>query len=353
MNPRRGRIGIGVPASAATSPAQVPAALTTHGARSSGPCAVGAHADDRAAASRMNPVTVVAAWTSAPATGRAGGGCAVASIGWTCASCGYHAPPATSRRQVRLELEQPGGVDVVDDHAGRPLVRGEPRERREPASASRATTTPPLGSYSSGAAPRSSASSRHSRADSSASSSSGPGSLSLTRMLPSPPLVVPPAIAPALDDGDPQPRPREGVRARGTDDPCADDDDVRGGADHGSIMSHCTDAVGRLPPPEEIRHPWSPSSAPSTRAPARRSRTSPPRAPRRRRAAVERPSRPRPGWPRSGSRVRARLLEAMADALEEEREALVDMRIARLRSAGRASPGSSTARSTSCGSSRA
>ena len=89
-------------------------------------------------------------------------------------------------------------------------------------------------------------------------------------------------------------------------------------------MSHCTDTVTAGGPRPRRCPPWSPPSGSSTAnrqavedvAPegARRAWTQP----------SARPSRPRRGWPRSDSGL-ARLLEAMADALDEERDALVGL----------------------------
>ena len=85
-------------------------------------------------------------------------------------------------------------VDGLGDHTTGPLISGQPvQSRKLPRVGSDDET--PLVSYSNDD-PASSANSSHRPAEYSARSNSGPGSLSDTRMLPSPAPVVPPATDP-------------------------------------------------------------------------------------------------------------------------------------------------------------
>ena len=253
--------------------------------------------------------------------------------------------------QVRLELREAGRVDRLDlTPAARCSAASSPSAPASPAC--RATTTPPLGSYSSASAPSSSRQLPPQRGRQQGERRARRRApCRETRMLPSPGARRAARDRAAVDDGDPQPRRGQRMRARGADDPRADDDDVRGGADHGSIMSHYTDHSGPCARPRRSASMAAPS-APSTRAPARRSRTSPRAPPPTSMPPSARPS-PRRVWPRSGSQVVRTSSRRWPTRSTRTATRSSTWPIARPHWAGRGSPASSTARSTSCGSSRA
>ena len=191
--PRRGRIGTAAPASAPTSPAQVPVALTT--CWRSDRAVAGAHA--RHACRR--------AGASLESDHRDPGRDRRAQIARQTQQVRgeQHGLDLRVLRVVRGRGEPVAQVRLVVTDAGRgrrPRPRSRPRvvagrvcaARRAP-SAVAATTSPPLDSNSH-RRPCSARSSRHTECEYSARSSSGPTSLSETSRLPSQALVVPDAI---------------------------------------------------------------------------------------------------------------------------------------------------------------
>lgn len=103
-------------------------------------------------------------------------------------------PAGQTGGEVRFEVVQPVSYDGFGGDPGGALCVGEPLERDESVRR-RGDDHTALGLVLDGL-PSSSARSAHRRPDSRARSSSGPGSLSETRRLPSPAPVVPPATGP-------------------------------------------------------------------------------------------------------------------------------------------------------------
>ena len=325
MNPRRGRTGIGAPASAATSPAHVPAALITNGAPIAGSSAASVRTPVTSPpASRSIAVTDVPRWIVAPASRARRRSAAVASIGWTWASCGYQAPPATSRVRFGSSAARPAASTAS---TVTPAARcAAARSPSAPSvAACRATTTPPFGSYSSASSPSSSASARQRAADRRASVSSAPGALSETRMFPSPALVVPPAMPPRSTTATRSPA---AVRAWAHAAPTMPAPMTTTSAVVGATPVSCHTALPARPLPDPLLEiarmaALVPSVDPRTGLVVED--VAPESTPDDVDAAVIAAQLAAPVLAALGATGRAAVLEGMADALEADREALVEL----------------------------
>ena len=216
MKPRRGRIGSSTPASAATS-AGPGAGGVDHAPARDRSRAVVRHRGDPPAVRATKPVTAHAGAHASPRAPRAGAeqvGGGEHRLHLRVLRVEHAAGEVRRRGAARTPCRS--APAATSTPRPRPPAAGAPAPRRASAPAAvAATTSPPLASNSTAARPMSARSSAaRAAASSSARSSSGPGSLSETSRLPSPALVVPPAICAPFDARAPRTRPGRRSRRR-------------------------------------------------------------------------------------------------------------------------------------------